>query len=65
MADWYDYRIRFLGHIRRLASIIFALLALAYSLSRVYLVVESFISLRHAPIGAYAAVPWVEAVPHI
>ena len=36
-----------------------------YALSRVYLVVESFISLRHVPIGAYAAIPWVQAIPHI
>ena len=28
-----------------------------YSLSRVYLVVESFISLCHVPIGVYAAIP--------
>ena len=36
-----------------------------YALSRIYLVVESFVSLRHVPIGAYAAVPWIEDIPHI
>ena len=36
-----------------------------YALSRIYLVIESFVSLRHVSIGAYAAVPWIEAVPHI
>ena len=36
-----------------------------YVLSRIYIVVESFISLRLVPIGVYAAVPWVQAIPHI
>ena len=41
------------------------LLLLCYAASRIYLVVESFISLRHVPIGVYAAVPWVENIPHV
>ena len=36
-----------------------------YASSTIYIVVESFISLRHVPIGVYAAVPWVQAIPHI
>lgn len=36
-----------------------------YALARLYIVVESFISLRHVPIGSYAAVPWVQDVPHV
>ena len=36
-----------------------------YTLSRIYIVVESFISLRHVPIGVYAAIPWVQDIPHI
>ena len=40
-------------------------LLLCYVSSRLYLVVESFISLRHVPIGVYAAVPWVENIPHV
>ena len=32
---------------------------------RVFLITESFISLRHAPLGVYAAVPWVQSIPHI
>ena len=36
-----------------------------YALSRIYIVVESFISLRHVPIGVYAAIPWVQDIPHI
>ena len=42
-----------------------SLLLLCYAASRIYLVVESFISLRHVPIGVYAAVPWVENIPHV
>lgn len=36
-----------------------------YALSRIYIVVESFISLRHVPIGVYAVTPWVQDIPHI
>ena len=36
-----------------------------YVLSRLYIVVEAFISLRRVPIGVYAAVPWVQAIPHV
>ena len=41
------------------------LLLLCYAASRLYLVVESFLSLRQVPIGVYAAVPWVENIPHV
>ena len=41
------------------------LLGLCYAAARLYLVVESFISLRHVPIGVYAAVPWVQNIPHV
>ena len=36
-----------------------------YGLARLYIVVEAFISLRHVPIGAYATIPWVQAIPHV
>jgi hypothetical protein len=35
-----------------------------YVFARVFLVIESFISLRHVPIGVYAAVPWSNYIPH-
>ncbi|MCJ1270800.1 hypothetical protein MMC22_010697 [Lobaria immixta] len=38
---------------------------LLYGFARIFLVVESFISLRHVPIGVYAAVPWVQNIPHV
>ena len=41
------------------------MLFLCYAAARLYLVVESFISLRHVPIGVYAAVPWVQSIPHV
>ena len=40
-------------------------LSVPYALARIYIVVESFIGLRHVPIGVYAAVPWVQAIPHV
>lgn len=39
--------------------------SLLYTFARIFLVVESFISLRHVPIGVYAAVPWVQNIPHV
>ena len=33
--------------------------------ARIFLVVESFVSLRHVPIGVYASVPWSDWLPHI
>ena len=45
--------------------ILFTSLFIFYALSRIYIVVESFISLRHVPIGVYAAIPWVQDIPHI
>ncbi|KAI9697786.1 MAG: hypothetical protein M1836_004462 [Candelina mexicana] len=32
---------------------------------RLFIVVESYISLRHVPIGVYATVPWSSYVPHL
>ena len=50
---------------KRLFTAIFYVLSVPYALSRIYLVVESLIGLRHVPIGVYAAVPWVQAIPHV
>ena len=36
-----------------------------YILARFYLVTESFVGLRHVPLGVYAVVPWAEYIPHI
>lgn len=47
-----------------LLSLVF-LGSLLYTFARIFLVVESFISLRHVPIGVYAAVPWVQNIPHV
>ena len=41
------------------------LLFLFYALSRIYIVIEAFISLRHVPIGVYASIPWLQEIPHI
>ena len=36
-----------------------------YLLSRIYIVVESFISLRHVPVGVYVGVGWSRYIPHL
>ncbi|KAL9599873.1 MAG: hypothetical protein Q9219_003567 [cf. Caloplaca sp. 3 TL-2023] len=38
---------------------------LAYLLARIYLVVESFISLRKLPASAYQTLEWTQLVPHL
>lgn len=43
----------------------FVLYSGVYAVARIFLVLESFLSLRHVPIGVYAAVPWVQNIPHI
>jgi hypothetical protein len=43
-----------------------AILASPFLLAaRIFLVVESFISLRDVPTGVYATVPWAQYIPHI
>lgn len=56
------YAARTMGFFLRLSQLALVLL---YFLSRLYLVVESFISLRHVPIGVYTTIPWVQIIPHI
>ncbi|KAL8990945.1 MAG: hypothetical protein Q9169_007990 [Polycauliona sp. 2 TL-2023] len=36
-----------------------------YIFSRVFIIVESFISLRYVPVGVYAEVGWSKYVPHL
>lgn len=40
------------------------LLLVFYVAARVFIVVESFISLRHVPIGVYLAPSWIQMIPH-
>ena len=49
----------------RLPWLAFGPIVLIFLSSRMFLVVESFISLRHVPIGVYAEVPWVQSIPHV
>jgi hypothetical protein len=46
-------------------KVLLAILFLCYAISRVFIVVEAFVSLRHVPIGVYLAVPWTQSIPHI
>ena len=41
------------------------LLLLCYILCRLFIVVESFISLRHVPIGVFWMPPWLQMIPHL
>lgn len=36
-----------------------------FLLSRIYIIVETFISLRRVPLGVYATVDWAEYIPHL
>lgn len=36
-----------------------------FLLSRAYIIVETFISLRRVPLGVYATVDWAEYIPHL
>ena len=38
---------------------------IGYGLSRGFLVIDSFISLRALPIGAYWTPSWLQMIPHI
>jgi hypothetical protein len=38
---------------------------LIYFPARIYIIVESFISLRHVPIGVYKASTWANYIPHL
>ncbi|KAI4268094.1 MAG: hypothetical protein LQ337_008046 [Flavoplaca oasis] len=48
-----------------LALVVITLTATVYIFSRIYIIVESFISLRHVPIGVYAEVGWSKYIPHL
>lgn len=41
------------------------LLAALYLFSRIFIIVESFLSLRHVPIGVYAGLGWSKYIPHL
>ena len=40
------------------------LVLVVYSCARLYIVVESFISLRKVPIGVYYTPSWLQMIPH-
>ncbi len=48
------------GYYKFVGVVVFA----AYSCARLYLVVESFISLRRVPVGVYYTAPWLQMMPH-
>jgi hypothetical protein len=46
-------------------GIVCGICGVAYLFSRAYLIIESFISLRHLPVAAYVVPEWTLGVPHI
>ncbi|KAF8900230.1 hypothetical protein CPB84DRAFT_1779103 [Gymnopilus junonius] len=62
---WYDSKKTspiLLSHLTVPAQL---LLSILYLISRLFLLVEAFASLRKLPPGAYSAVEWVTFIPHI
>lgn len=46
-------------------SVLGRVFLLLYTLARLYIIVESFISLRRVPIGVYLTPSWLQMIPHI
>jgi hypothetical protein len=53
------------GYIAGVGMSVILLLFLVGALGRIYLVVESFISLRSVPIGVYWTPSWLQMIPHL
>jgi hypothetical protein len=53
------------GNILRIYICIVVVTSPVLIAARLFLVIESFISLRDVPAGAYATVPWAQYIPHI
>lgn len=50
---------------RWIRSILGRLFLLGYAMARAYIIIESFSSLRHVPIGVYWTPEWLEMIPHL
>lgn len=53
------------GRWERILAWTFGAVGPLIAVSRLYLVVESFISVRSLPSGAYVTIEWVDLIPHI
>jgi hypothetical protein len=54
-----------LGYRRQIIIVVFGIILLVYVVSRLILLVEAFISLRHLTPGILALVKWTSFIPHI
>lgn len=70
--NWKSLRNALLAHepgimpwIYRLVILFGVLNIPVFLLSRLYIIVETFISLRRVPLGVYATVDWAEYIPHL
>lgn len=46
-------------------SVLGRVFLLIYTLARIYIIVESFISIRHVRLGVYLMPSWVQMIPHL
>jgi hypothetical protein len=46
-------------------TLLCAMISLIFAAARVYLVIESFISVRSLPVGAFTSIAWVNFLPHV
>jgi len=59
-SQWYAGRVALW-----VAAAVLVLLIILYGLSRVFIVVESFISLRNVPVSIYWTPSWLQMIPHV
>lgn len=62
---YFDHWPDWVGSSRPFRYFIFSGFAAIFAFSRVFLVVESFISLRSVPVGAYWIPAWLQYIPHV
>ncbi|KAL8920352.1 MAG: hypothetical protein Q9208_006323 [Pyrenodesmia sp. 3 TL-2023] len=61
----YVYPTYLVSNFIEVTALILFLIAVFYLLCRLFITVESFLSLRHVPIGVYAGVGWSKYIPHL
>lgn len=63
---WYDGgRGAHRSIVRNTRKLLGRMFLLGYALARAYIIVESFASLRHLPIGVFWTPDWLQMIPHV
>jgi predicted double-glycine peptidase len=60
-----DVFYRFLEYVHTEVDVFMYACMLLYTLARIFIIVEAFISIRSLPAGAYDSVDWIEMLPHV